>query len=291
MKTVRVLCFAILLTSVVAANAYADEAQKDYSESGIVSLNVNCNHVWSSWYEEPSSCEYKGITWRNCYVCGETESEELPLANHDWSSWDIDKKATKFSSGKKHRYCYDCEKYEYAVIDQKAMTATDKKALKASKKFFNLLRTYSYQKMGPVYASKKKDFVVKNPFKSIYKKQFKKKLSCKILDISSSSKTANLKVKMTSPYAYRNYYNTYTSWMYWYLKKYPSVSKKASQDKLSKMMAKCISGNKMYKSTKTFTVKLKKTGGKWKVVPDATLRDRLDAGMRASFRDFKNDWI
>lgn len=290
MKAFKILFLTILFALAMTTFAYGDEAVSTNSENSSAFLNANCNHVWSSWNEDSSTCTEHGTAYRRCYICDSFESRELPLANHVWSSWETIKRATKYATGKKYRFCEECDKEEYAVIDQKELTATDKKVLKVSKKFLSLLKTYDYKKMGPVYSSKKKDFVVKDPFKSIYKKQFKKKFSYKILDISSTVKTANLKLKMTSPYAYRNYYNTYTSWMYWYLRNYPSVSKNAAQDKLSKMMVKCISGNKMYKSTKTFTIKLKKSGGKWKVVPDAKLRDRLDGGMRASYRDFKNDW-
>lgn len=276
------LMFCGAFTSLAYAEEIADEKMM---------LAESCQHNWSSWeIDEQPDCSSFGSERRYCSLCWVTEHRSLPKTGHWWADWEIDKKATKFAPGKMYRFCEICDKREYRSIPKKQLTVTDKKAISSIKGFFKLLKKYEYKKMLPFYSSKTKDFVG-SPLKSIYEKQFKKKLSYKILDVSSTKASATVRVKMTTPYAYSNYYNAFRGWYRWYFAKYPNVSKATAKSNLLNRLVKCVSGNKMHKTTITLNLKLKKTCGKWKITPSSDFKRRMDGGLQSAWRDFRNDYL
>ena len=197
-----------------------------------------------------------------------------------------EERATKFIEGTKYRYCSNCDARQYAAIPPTALTNTDKRALTAAKKFFKALKNYNVKAMKAIYVTKTRDFMA-GYYQKIYKKQFKKKFEYDLINISSTKKTAKIRVNITAPYAYNRFSSADEAWYKWYVKHYRSVSEKAAYKELEKRERKCVKGNKMYKEDFEITIKLKKTKGVWKVESTSDLRDILDGGYDESWKDFR----
>lgn len=288
MRVLKPFVPVLAIACLMFCGAFASLAYASENADGKMTLAESCQHNWSSWeiYDD-ADCENEGIEGRSCVLCWEIETRVIKKRPHTWTSWNIDKAATKFAVGKKSRSCLSCGKEERNVSVPKLRTTdTDKAVLKAMNKFFTYLKRYDYQKIRTVYRSKTHD-CMRGAFKNIYRKQFRKKLSFKYIDISSGSKNAVVKVRLTTPYGYSRYIRAYNNWTWWCLAKYPNVSESAAKQNLLNRLVKSVSGNKMYKVSGTISIKLKKYSGKWKVVPSSNLKKRMDGGFMSAYRDFK----
>lgn len=118
-KSLLVICI-LVLTTVLASGiiiSYADD---------------ECPHEWTVISREESSCIIHGSITYYCYLCNNYKTDELPLTNHTWSSYETLKKPTVFKKGKKISECEVCGKSRYKSI------AKLKPFIKLNKKTFKL---------------------------------------------------------------------------------------------------------------------------------------------------------
>ena len=209
---------------------------------------------------------------------------------HHWSNWSVEERATKFQKGLRYRYCKECGKEQYAKTAKKPMTASDKKALAATKQFLKGLKRYDPNTMRPVYSSKTKDFIAEG-YNKVYIKQFKKNLSYEFLNISSTSVSAKVKVDMVYPTGYRGWRKAYVGWYHWLMNRYPNVSDEAAKQELLNRVKRRVVDENFDTRTDTFVLKVKKEGGKWKVSSTKKLRGILDGGKDEAYDSFESEYL
>lgn len=75
---------------------------------GIAEGNAN-GHTFTEWKEKTkASCTQEGLEARQCEVCGEEETREIPKLSHKAGSWVVIKQATVKESGVRVRKCQYC---------------------------------------------------------------------------------------------------------------------------------------------------------------------------------------
>ena len=55
----------------------------------------------------------------HCTVCGAKTVVELPLLDHEWGDWVVEKEATEDATGLKTAKCKNCDARVHAVIPKK----------------------------------------------------------------------------------------------------------------------------------------------------------------------------
>ena len=72
--------------------------------------SASCSHVYGEWNTIVTpTCTAQGVKERVCTICGKYEIEPIPTLGHLESKWwIIDKKATIYETGKKHKECALC---------------------------------------------------------------------------------------------------------------------------------------------------------------------------------------
>ena len=73
-------------------------------------------HNWVYSGETSSTCIKHGIKELKCTKCGFVQYEELPLAPHTWTSWDVVVPATCTKTGERVRYCAVCDVDQFGEI-------------------------------------------------------------------------------------------------------------------------------------------------------------------------------
>ena len=66
-------------------------------------------HSFGDWIiDTEPTCLETGLKFRKCTICGEKETEEMPIGEHSFSNWEIDTEPTCLTSGLKIRKCKIC---------------------------------------------------------------------------------------------------------------------------------------------------------------------------------------
>ena len=76
-------------------------------------------HVWNDGeVQKEATCTEEGSKLYTCIVCGDTKTEVIPAAGHNYSTeWTIDKEATTTEEGSKSHHCTVCgDKADITVI-------------------------------------------------------------------------------------------------------------------------------------------------------------------------------
>lgn len=107
-----------------------------FAEDGAANQTDTCAHAWSEWYvvNQPS-CGNTGIEERQCSICYEKETKQIPATGeHYWSEWETTKMATVFSAGSMRRVCWDCGYVQTSSISRvNAFARFMKKSYKVAK--------------------------------------------------------------------------------------------------------------------------------------------------------------
>ena len=83
-----------------------------------LSKNIQ-THVWNDGeVKKEATCTEEGSKLYTCIVCGDTKTEVIPAAGHNYSTeWTIDKEATTTEEGSKSHHCTVCgDKADITVI-------------------------------------------------------------------------------------------------------------------------------------------------------------------------------
>ena len=89
----------------------------EYSASVKLNAGAAADHIWSEWkIEKKASCEAAGTETRTCSDCGKTETREIKALGHDWSRKEQIQAADCETAGKETRSCSRCGKTETAEI-------------------------------------------------------------------------------------------------------------------------------------------------------------------------------
>ncbi|GEM_PF-3341682 len=98
-----------------AAQTYANAAGLNF----VVIGSSEHSHVWSAWeITTAATCTTNGKRERSCSGCGQKETETIPAAGHQWSSWSI-KEAGCETTGERSRVCTVCGTGENEIIPAK----------------------------------------------------------------------------------------------------------------------------------------------------------------------------
>ncbi len=102
-------------TSLKEVRYYGSEEDKDniiISYGNEYLLNAEWKYILHSFGEwiidtEPT-CLETGLKFRKCTICGEKETEEIPIGDHSFSEWEVDTEPTCLTKGLKIRKCKIC---------------------------------------------------------------------------------------------------------------------------------------------------------------------------------------
>ena len=266
-----------------------------------VDYPLHTNHVFTEWrnvsyflvgedgvkeFQYPI-CEYESGWSRICLICGINDEEIRPPAGHKYGKWIIDKPATPYAKGKKHRVCSVCKEEETAVIPIRKSTAAEKKAVKAARKLFAYAKTYNIGKMNACFTkSQDASFFKNNAYMASYCRKYnKKKLRYSVSNIILKGNKATVKLKVTYPDAYKPLLKTCEA-MNWNGYSYNS---RTGQKKMQSYVKKYTKRFGVRKMTQTLTVSLKKTKKKgWKISGSTrAIKNAINCNYRTALKDAK----
>ena len=98
----------LTLTTLQWEKTSYNEAKQEHTE-----------HVWNDGeVQKEATCTEEGSKLYTCIVCGDTKTEVIPAAGHNYSTeWTIDKEATTTEEGSKSHHCTVCgDKADITVI-------------------------------------------------------------------------------------------------------------------------------------------------------------------------------
>ena len=273
---------AFLLTTFIFSSVFTTSFAED-----------NHVHNWSDWeVGEYSDCQSQGYEYRYCYDCEVSEERKLPLLGHEWSAWETSRAATPYKAGNKFRYCEVCYKEQNKSIPKRKLTAKQKKAIKTVKTYLGAAKKYNVNKMNKCFKSKKSKHGY--PTAKYYKKLFKKynkKIKWKFVDATGKGNTVKVKVKVTRPDFYSQFYKAFYKTCTWYLS-HQKVSNKALGnyfDKKAKQYTKKCKKT-TYTETVTFTVVKTKKG--WKIKNKSMAIVDIACGyMNEAVEDASNSFV
>lgn len=106
-------------------SVYAVDEAGNKSDAGNVTFTTKAKeehkHTWGEWTTtKEATCTTEGTKERTC-VCGEKQTEVIPMTNHNWGEWETSKAATCTEDGLQVRHCTVCH-----------TQATDTKVIKAA---------------------------------------------------------------------------------------------------------------------------------------------------------------
>ena len=106
-------------------SVYAVDEAGNKSDAGDITFTTKAKeehkHTWGEWTTtKEATCTTEGTKERTC-VCGEKQTEVIPMTNHNWGEWETSKAATCTEDGLQVRHCTVCH-----------TQATDTKVIKAA---------------------------------------------------------------------------------------------------------------------------------------------------------------
>ena len=106
-------------------SVYAVDEAGNKSDAGNITFTTKAKeehkHTWGEWTTtKEATCTTEGTKERTC-VCGEKQTEVIPMTNHNWGEWETSKAATCTEDGLQVRHCTVCH-----------TQATDTKVIKAA---------------------------------------------------------------------------------------------------------------------------------------------------------------
>ncbi|SDB02957.1 hypothetical protein [Eubacterium oxidoreducens] len=231
-------------------------------------------HTWGEWdVDEDPTCTEAGSEYRWCENCDAEQTRTVAVTGHNWGKWKTKKKATTMQAGKKVRECKYCDATQKKKIAKKKMTASMKKAKKVANDYMKAAKAYDVNKMNSLFANKKCSTGYPTSVVDGYLKKYNKKyLKWKFVDVKKDGKIYKVKMKVTRPDMYNNFYKAVDDTLTWYLGMslfYSEPSKSALFQKYNANLVKYLKkfAKKSKKTdTTTITLKIKKTKKGWKIV-------------------------
>lgn len=93
-------------------SVYAVDEAGNKSDAGNITFTTKAKeehkHTWGEWTTtKEATCTTEGTKERTC-VCGEKQTEVIPMTNHNWGEWETSKAATCTEDGLQVRHCTVC---------------------------------------------------------------------------------------------------------------------------------------------------------------------------------------
>lgn len=229
---------------------------------------------------------------------------DLEECRHEWSAWEVARKATPYKAGAKERTCFLCGDIQTKAIPKRKMSKTEKKAVAVVKTYLKAAKAYNWKTMNKCFVktSSKYGYPTVGKVAKRYRKFNKKMLKWKFIDLRKSGKSYVAYVKVTRPdgygLIYDPYYNELVNTFDKYVDEYAvgrrSVSKDGERagERAIKKYINALSKKGISETyTETVKVPVVKHRGKWKiksksmaVVDIATCY--YNEGIRNAVKDF-----
>ena len=100
-KTLKIIFVVALALSLVASVLMLSSC-----------ANVEHNHNYGDWFEQPATCETAGQRTRTCKDCGKVQTETIAALGHDWQVVTEMKSATCEEDGLRSAVCSRCDATE-----------------------------------------------------------------------------------------------------------------------------------------------------------------------------------
>lgn len=85
------------------------EADDGQTLGWVKSKYLRCKHDWTDWQvKRKATCSRAGLKERYCTRCGEVEDKEIPRLEHQFGKWYVERRATCAREGLKVRTCKVC---------------------------------------------------------------------------------------------------------------------------------------------------------------------------------------
>lgn len=99
----------------------------------------------------PATCEADGVKTFTCEICGESYTEAIPAAGHNWSEWIVTRPATETREGEAYRFCKnDPSHVEYMTIDKLPTTYENDKNI--GERILDWIRDF-FEKIGEFFTN------------------------------------------------------------------------------------------------------------------------------------------
>ena len=79
-------------------------------------FTITCEHQWGESITKEPTCQEEGEKTITCEICGQTKTEKIEKADHQYGEWIVAKEPTKDTNGERKRACIWCGLEETEVI-------------------------------------------------------------------------------------------------------------------------------------------------------------------------------
>ena len=79
-------------------------------------FTITCEHQWGESITKEPTCQEEGEKTITCEICGQTKTEKIEKADHQYGEWTVAKEPTKDTDGERKRACIWCGLEETEVI-------------------------------------------------------------------------------------------------------------------------------------------------------------------------------